>query len=123
MNDLVEVTMWKGSIRRDWIIIDIVSNGGEAILHHIGKPAQTTIELSKLKHQEKEAKVSIIRSRIWLLLKCLLAACGAVFTCSVMLGVIIWGLLHALDYSAVITGGSLFLILVVVITLIFYYRE
>jgi len=54
VNDLVEVPMWKGSIGRDWIIIGMASDGGEAILRHIGKGEQTIVEISKLRHQKKE---------------------------------------------------------------------
>lgn len=35
VNDLVEVPMWTKAMRRDWIIIDIVSNGGGAIIRNI----------------------------------------------------------------------------------------
>lgn len=56
INDLVEVPMWVTTMRRDWIIMDIVSNSGEAIIKHLFRNEQTVIELSKLKYQTKEDK-------------------------------------------------------------------
>lgn len=54
INDLVEVTMWKGDQRRDWIIIGFASNGNEAIVRNIFNRARSIVMLSDLKHQKKE---------------------------------------------------------------------
>lgn len=58
VNDLVEVTMWESDyFRKNWIIIGLASDGGEAIVRHLtGKKEQTIVELSKLKHQKREVK-------------------------------------------------------------------
>jgi len=54
INDLVEVIGWDDNIRRDWIVVDLASNGGTAIIMNIFSREQTTILVSKLKHQNKD---------------------------------------------------------------------
>jgi len=56
VNDLVEVVEWNDDIKRDWIIVDFASNGGEAIIRHIIRDEQTVIELSKLKLQMRSER-------------------------------------------------------------------
>lgn len=54
IHDLVEMTKWKGDQRRDWIIVDFASNGGEAIIRNIFTKARSIVMLSDLSHQKKE---------------------------------------------------------------------
>ena len=56
INDLVEVTKWKGDRGKDWIIIDLTNNGYTAIISNIFSKARTIVLLSDLKHQKKEVK-------------------------------------------------------------------
>ena len=64
VNDLVEIINLnlmnnvdsKIDINKNWIIVGIASNGGEAIILHLFQKLQTTIKVEDLKHQKKEDK-------------------------------------------------------------------
>lgn len=53
LDDLVEVTGWKGTQKKNWIIADFASNNSEAVLIQYFSGNQAIVKLSELKHQEE----------------------------------------------------------------------